>query len=76
MQYATKTAIYYHRQPYNHIEHNATFCHISKHVQSYDIFIQPYIYIYNHNNVTYIPHYTTIANDVRQNGAIYNIQRY
>ena len=33
-------------------------------------------HIYNHNNVTYIPHYTTIANDVRQNGAIYNIQRY
>ena len=37
---------------------------------------EPYIYIYNHNNVTYIPHYTTIANDVRQNGAIYNLQRY
>ena len=36
--YATDTAMYYHWQPYKHIEQHATFCHITKHGQSYDIF--------------------------------------
>ena len=44
--YATPTAIYNYRQPYNHIEQNATIFNISKDVQSYVIVVYNDIYLY------------------------------